>query len=203
MSHWDERYAQAGHWYGEMPNDFVKAMADQLPPGGDVLSIGEGEGRNGVYLATQGYRVTGVDASAVGLAKAQVLAASRGVVIEVVEAQLETFDLGVERWDGIVSIWCHLPPDLRRDVHARCVRALKPGGLVILEAYRPRQLEYGTGGPSDPSMLYRLDDLRRDFSGLEVVHGVEIVREVHEGAAHHGQSAVVQLVARKARAPGA
>lgn len=197
MSHWDERYAQAGYWYGEAPNDFLRAVAGQLAAGADVLSIGEGEGRNGVYLATLGHRVTGVDASALGLAKAEALAAARGVVIEVVEASLETFDLGVDRWDGIVSIWCHLPTALRRDVHARVVRALKPGGLVMLEAYRPEQLEYGTGGPSDPSMLYRLDDLRRDFTGLEIVHGVEIVREVHEGVGHNGLSAVVQLVARK------
>ena len=201
MSHWDERYAQAGYWYGEAPNDFLRAVADRLAPGADVLSIGEGEGRNGVYLATLGHRVTGVDASALGLAKAEALAAARGVVIDVVEASLETFDLGVDRWDGIVSIWCHLPTALRRDVHARVVRALKPGGLVMLEAYRPEQLEYGTGGPSDPSMLYRLDDLRRDFTGLDIVHGVEIVREVHEGVGHHGLSAVVQLVARKP-APG-
>jgi len=201
MSHWDERYAQAGYWYGEAPNDFLRAVAGRLAPGADVLSIGEGEGRNGVYLATLGHRVTGVDASALGLAKAQALAVARGVVIDVVEASLETFDLGVDRWDGIVSIWCHLPTALRRDVHARVVRALKPGGLVMLEAYRPEQLEYGTGGPSDPSMLYRLDDLRRDFTGLDIVHGVEIVREVHEGVGHHGLSAVVQLVARKP-APG-
>ena len=197
MSHWDERYAQAGYWYGEAPNDFLRAVAGRLAPGADVLSIGEGEGRNGVYLATLGHRVTGVDASALGLAKAQALAVARGVVIDVVEASLETFDLGVDRWDGIVSIWCHLPTALRRDVHARVVRALKPGGLVMLEAYRPEQLEYGTGGPSDPSMLYRLDDLRRDFTGLDIVHGVEIVREVHEGVGHHGLSAVVQLVARR------
>jgi len=201
MSHWDERYAQAGYWYGEAPNDFLRAVAGRLAPGADVLSIGEGEGRNGVYLATLGHRVTGVDASALGLAKAQALAVARGVVIDVVEASLETFDLGVDRWDGIVSIWCHLPTALRRDVHARVVRALKPGGLVMLEAYRPEQLEYGTGGPSDPSMLYRLDDLRRDFTGLDIVHGVEIVREVHEGVGHHGLSAVVQLVARRP-APG-
>jgi len=201
MSHWDERYAQAGYWYGEAPNDFLRAVAGQLAAGADVLSIGEGEGRNGVYLATLGHRVTGVDASALGLAKAEALAAARGVVIDVVEASLETFDLGVDRWDGIVSIWCHLPTALRRDVHARVVRALKSGGLVMLEAYRPEQLEYGTGGPSDPSMLYRLDDLRRDFTGLDIVHGVEIVREVHEGVGHHGLSAVVQLVARKP-APG-
>lgn len=197
MSQWDQKYAQEGYWYGEAPNDFVKAMADRLPPRGDVLSIGEGEGRNGVYLATLGHRVTGVDESAVGLAKAKKLAASRGVTIQTIEALLETFDFGVDRWDGIVSIWCHLPPALRRDVHARVVRGLKPGGVVLLEAYRPEQLEYRTGGPSDASMLYRLDDLRRDFTGLDVVHGVEIVRGVREGMAHDGESAVVQFVARK------
>ena len=197
MSQWDERYSRPGYYYGAAPNDFLAAMAFVLPPRAEVLSIGEGEGRNAVYLAALGHRVTGVDASAVGLAKARASAAQQGLTITTVLADLAEFDPGHERWDAIVSVRCHLPPDLRERVHRACVAALRPGGVLLLEAYRPEQLRYGTGGPPDPDLLYSLDQLRADFSGLELVHAAEIVRDVREGLVHDGPSAVVQVVGRK------
>lgn len=194
---WDQRYAEPGFAYGTEPNDFLAASLGHLPAHGDILSLAEGEGRNGVFLAQRGFRVTGVDGSAVGLAKARTLAAERGVSIETIVADLADFDLGAARWDGIVSIWCHTPTALRARLHRGVAIALRPGGVFILEAYTPRQLEYKTGGPRDVDMLMTLDAVRAELAGLELVHGEEKLREVHEGAHHGGLSAVLQIIARK------
>ena len=111
---WDQRYSDPGFSYGTEPNDFLAANAERyLPARGEILSLGEGQGRNAVFLASRQFRVTGVDGSAVGLAQAKALAKERGVHIETVVADLETFDLGIERWDGIISIWCHTPSAVR------------------------------------------------------------------------------------------
>jgi SAM-dependent methyltransferase len=197
---WNQRYSEPGFAYGSEPNDFLAATAERfLPAGGEVLSLGEGEGRNAVFLARRGFRVTGVDTSAVGLDKAQKLALQYGVAIETVVGDLATFDLGAARWDGIVSIWCHLPSELRARVHRSVVSALRPGGVFLLEAYTPAQLEYRTGGPRDADMLATLPVLRAELGGLELLIGEEKTRDVHEGKYHDGRSAVVQIAARKPR----
>lgn len=193
---WDQRYGSGDYFYGTEPNDFLRAAAVHLPRG-CVLCIGDGEGRNGVWLAEQGFEVTSLDQSAVGLDKAKALAKQRGVQLATVPADLATFDLGLGRWDAVVSIFCHLPSALRRDVYARIVKALRPGGVVLLESYTPAQLGRGTGGPPVADMLVDLAALRADFAGLEVLHGAELERDVQEGKGHRGLSSVVQFVARK------
>jgi SAM-dependent methyltransferase len=193
---WNERYGEPGYAYGTEPNVFLAASAGQIPRG-RVLSIGDGEGRNGVHLATLGQAVTSVDSSAVGLAKARALAAERGVTIETVEADLAAFDIAPASWEGIVSIFCHLPPALRRRVHAQAVHGLVPGGVLVLEAYTPAQLALGTGGPSQVEVMPTLAVLRDELAGLEFVHALELERDVQEGAFHHGRSAVVQVIARR------
>jgi len=192
---WNQRYAEPGWGYGTDPNDFVREHWKQLTS--PVLCLGEGEGRNAVYLAQQGLEVTALDLSQVALEKAQKLAAERGVKLATVEADLDTYDLGVGRWGSIIAVWCHLPTALRAKVHPGVVKALKPGGVFLLECYTPRQVALGTGGPKDVDMLYEPEDLRRDFAGLELLHLEESEREVHEGKWHEGKSAVVQLLARK------
>lgn len=195
---WDERYAGPDFAYGTEPNDFLAATAERyLPAGGEVLSLAEGEGRNAVFLARRGFRVTGVDGSSVGLAKARELATKHGVTIETIVSDLAAFDLGVEGWDGIVSIWCHTPSALRERLHRQVVAALRPAGVLILESYTPDQLRYGTGGPPTADMLLSLEAARRELAGLELVIGEEKLRDVHEGKFHGGTSAVVQIVARK------
>lgn len=193
---WDQRYAGDDYFYGTEPNDFLRAQVAQLPPG-DVLCIGDGEGRNGVWLAQRGYAVTAVDASAQGLAKARALATARGVPLQTVHADLAEFDFGTAHWSAVVSIFCHLPSVLRRAVYARIPRSLRPGGVVLLESYTPAQLGRGTGGPPDRDMLVDLAMLRTDFAGLALVHGQELERDVVEGKGHRGRSAVVQFVARQ------
>lgn len=193
---WDERYADAAYKYGTEPNDLVRDEVSRIPPG-RVLCLAEGEGRNAVFLASRGYEVTAVDYSRVGLDKAERLAHERGVRIELIEADLATFDLGSSAWNGIVSIWAHTPPEIRRRVHAAIPMALRPGGIFILEAYRPAQLALGTGGPKDVAMLPSLGDLRAELAGLELLVAREADREIHEGAGHSGPSATVQVVGRR------
>jgi SAM-dependent methyltransferase len=194
---WNERYAEPGFVYGTDPNDLLVLEVGRLPPGGRVLCLAEGEGRNAAFLLRQGFVVTGVDASSVGLAKAAALAASQGHRLETVVADLSTFDLGEAAWEGVVSIWCHLPQPLRKKVHASVVRALKPGGVLILEAYTPRQLAYGTGGPPSAAMLFEPAEIADELAGLELLRCEERTRMVHEGRYHDGQSAVLQVVAQK------
>lgn len=195
---WDQRYGEPGFAYGTEPNDFLAANAERyLPAGGEILSLAEGEGRNAVFLARLGFRVTGVDGSAVGLEKARKLAAQRGVEIRTVVADLAHFDLGVERWDGVVSIWFHTPSVTRARIHRSVVAALRPGGALLLEAYTPKQLELGTGGPPTADWLMTAAALRDELAGLELLLIEEKIREVNEGRFHGGPSAVLQVVARK------
>jgi SAM-dependent methyltransferase len=193
---WDERYATPEYVYGTEPNDFLVSVATQIPRG-PVLSIADGEGRNGVFLATLGHDVTSVDASAVGLAKARQLAATRGVHLTTRVVDLADYVIEPGAWAGIVSIFVHLPPPLRRRVHAQVVRGLAPGGVFILEAYAPDQLRHGTGGPSNPELMPTLDALRAELEGLELAHAAALERDVQEGQFHRGRSAVVQVVARQ------
>lgn len=193
---WDQRYASSDYFYGTEPNDFLRAEAVRLPMG-DVLCIGDGEGRNSVWLAQQGFVVTAVDASAVGLDKAKALAAARGVALRTEHQDLATFDFGSERWHAIVSIFCHLPSALRRAVYPRLQQGLRPGGVVLLESYTPAQLGRGTGGPPVADMMLDLATLRAEFAGLEELLGVERERDVVEGKGHRGGSSVVQFVARR------
>ena len=196
---WDERYAGEGFFYGTEPNDFLREHAAEIRAGGRVLCLAEGEGRNAVFLAGLGFSVVALDQSAVGLRKALQLAQARGASITTLQANLDSYHIEPGSWDAIVSIWCHLPTALRAKVHAQVVDGLKPGGVFLLEAYRPEQLKFGTGGPKSVDMLPTLAQLRHELSGLEFVHAVELERDVHEGQGHSGHSAVVQVLARKVR----
>ncbi len=193
---WNQRYAKPGYAYGTEPNNFLVSAADRIPPG-RVLSLGDGEGRNSVFLARLGYDVTAVDVSDVGLEKARRLAADANVSISTVVSDLVAYQIEPGTWDGIISIFCHLPRPLRRDVHAAAVSGLKPGGAFVLEAYTPRQLAFGTGGPPVLELLVSLDELRQELGALDLVIARETEREVVEGRCHFGLSAVVQLVGVK------
>lgn len=193
---WNERYSQAGYVYGTEPNEFLTEAAARIPRG-PVLSLGEGEGRNAAYLASLGHRIVAVDQSEVGLAKAQRLAAERGLVIEIVCADLETYPIEAGTWSGIVSIFCHLPRRIRVPLYAAVVQGLQPGGIFLLEAYTPNQIGRGTGGPQDPDMLMTEAKLIEELAGLEFLHLRELEREVHEGAYHTGVASVVQMIGRR------
>jgi len=196
---WDQRYSEPGFAYGTEPNDFLREVLPRLQQlaGRRVLSLGEGEGRNGVFLAQAGFEVTSVDQSAVGLQKAAALARERGVSVTPVVADLASYQIAPASWNVVVSLWCHLPPALRRSVHAAAARGLAPGGALVLEAYTPNQLELGTGGPRSVELLMRLEELKTELAPLEFEIGRELERQVQEGAFHSGRSAVVQVLAFK------
>ncbi|KHK91744.1 class I SAM-dependent methyltransferase [Novosphingobium malaysiense] len=196
---WDERFSEPGHAYGTEPNDFLRERVGDLKRA-RCLCIAEGQGRNAVWLAGQGFDVTAMDQSPVGLQKARELAKDRGVSIATQVADLVDYDMGEGAWDSIVSVFCHLPPDLRRSVHARIVNALAPGGTLLLEAYTPDKYDYpGVGGPPRDQLerTFTRAMLLDDFKDLEIIHAAETVREVNEGKYHHGRSAVVQFLAKK------
>ncbi len=191
---WDERYSESGFAFGTAPNDFLAASAALLRPNSEILCLAEGEGRNGVYLAGLGHRVTAVDSSAVGLAKARRLAEKRGVVIRTVEADLEDFVIAPGSFHAIFSIFCHLPPAVQKELHRRVCEGLAPGGIFILEGYAKKQIDYDTGGPRKIEMLMDLDILKEELQPLELSHAVEIERDIQEGAYHDGVGAVVQII---------
>ncbi|WP_018936621.1 cyclopropane-fatty-acyl-phospholipid synthase family protein [Thioalkalivibrio sp. ALJ24] len=193
---WDERYAGEEFAYGTEPNDFLREAVATLPPG-DALCLGEGEGRNAVYLAEQGFDVMAVDSSLVGLHKAERLAVERGVEIRTEVADLADYRIEPDGWDLIVSIFCHVPPEIRRRVHADVVQGLRPGGTFILEAYTPAQLAHGTGGPPVEEMMMDLNALTDELDGLEFDYAHELERDVLEGVYHTGRGAVVQVVGRR------
>ena len=193
---WDERYNSDDYAYGTDPNEFLRDHFDQIPIG-RVLSLGEGEGRNGVFLARQGYSVTAVDGSVVGLEKARKLAKQHGVEIKLIHADLAEYDLGENAWQGIVSIFVPLPSWLRRQIYQAIPRALSQGGVFLLEAYTPNQLRHGTGGGSSVDTMQSVETLRDELKGLEFTRLEELERHVIEGSFHTGLGSVVQAVARK------
>lgn len=197
---WDQRYSEEGFAYGTEPNDFLKAEYSRIPEGGRVLCLAEGEGRNAVFLAKQGYSVTAVDQSSVGLQKAESLAIDSGVDISTLQTNLAVYDPGIDTWDGVVSIAAHIPPQLRKSLHHRVVNSLKKNGVFILEAFTVRHLELeGVGGPppAQKELFMSLIELETELEGLDIVFGREVIRHISEGKYHQGESAVVQFIARK------
>lgn len=187
---WDQRFAEPGYKYGTEPNVFLREQAVRLPPGSCVLVPGDGEGRNGVWLAGQGHAVTAVDASQVGLQKARALATSRGVALATECVDLADWAPRAGSLDAVVLVYTHLPAAIRQRAHRHLAQGLRPGGWLILEAFHPAQLAHSSGGPKDLDMLYTPEQLDADFAGLLapvlVWHGETTLSEGpgHQGLAH-------------------
>lgn len=196
---WDERYQRNDFVFGTEPNDFLRDNIGRLRPGA-VCCIGDGEGRNGVFLAKAGFEVTSVDLSAVGLAKAVKLAETNGVALRTIVADLGQWvgtPAAVGPWNDVVSIFCHMPSAVRAVVYPRLIAAMAPGAVFLLEAYTPDQISRGTGGPGDPDLLLTPRQVRVELAGLVFEHLEELERDVVEGDLHSGRAAVVQCIARK------
>ena len=198
MGFWDDRFAEQEYKYGTEPNTFLQQQALQLTPKSRVLVPGDGEGRNGVWLAQQGHHVTSVDSSAVGLQKAQALAATRGVTLTTLRVDLVDWAPEPEHFDAVVLIFVHLPDNMRAAVHHRLAMGLRQDGLLIQEAFHPDQLQHQSGGPKDRSMLYDLALLDRDLSPLMTPvlrwHGQV---QLAEGAGHQGVACVTRWVGKR------
>ena len=196
---WDERFAPEEYWFGTEPTPFLKEQAQRLKPGMAALAIADGEGRNGVWLARQGLRVTSVDLSAAGIAKAQRLAARYGVAVETICADLESWDWGPPRFDLVVGILFQFAgPGWRDGIFRGMKDVLKRGGLIMIQGYRPEQVAYGTGGPPFVENMYTAELLRAAFAEFEILHLAEYDRAQPEGMRHRGGlCALIDMVARK------
>lgn len=198
LDRWNARFASEDYVFGTEPNAFLAAQQARLSRGQRALAVADGEGRNGVWLARQGLDVLSVDFSPVALAKAAKLAMAAGVALATECADLSTWNWGPPRFDVVVAIFIQFAsPPLRALIFRRMKEVLKPGGLLLLQGYRPEQLTYKTGGPSVEENLYTASMLREAFDDMAILHLAEYDAPIGEGSGHRGMSALIDLVARK------
>jgi cyclopropane fatty-acyl-phospholipid synthase-like methyltransferase len=198
LERWESRYSEPGYLFGTEPSVFLKSHAHLLRPGLTALAVADGEGRNGVFLAERGLDVLAIDISPTALAKAQALAKERGVALRTEVANLHDWTWPTGAFDAIIAIFIQFSmPNLRTRLFAGIKQALKPGGLLLLQGYRPEQIKYKTGGPSDPERLYTralLEQAFADFSSLAIEEHDSVLSE---GSHHIGTAALIDLVGRK------
>jgi SAM-dependent methyltransferase len=197
-STWNHRFEADAYIFGTEPNAYLRDHASRWQPGSRVLSVADGEGRNSVWLAGQGMIVDAFDISEVGVEKARKLAKAAGVSVQFSVSDCDSWLWPADAYDGIAAIFVQFAdPAMRARLFANMIRALKPGAILILQGYTPKQLEYKTGGPPLPSHLYTADMLRGSFAAMEILELCEYEADLTEGTQHRGRSAVIGLVARK------
>ena len=200
LERWNGRYSAPGFLFGESPNAYLASTSWMLPAAGRALAVADGEGRNGVWLAGQGLAVDAVDFSPVAIAKAQAFATARGVKIHFAQANVVELVWPTALYDVIAAIFIQFAtPAERTQLFQWFKRALKPGGLLILQGYRVEQLGYGTGGPPERDHLYTLALVRDAFADCEILDLASYDAEINEGTGHKGMSALLGAVVR---APG-
>ncbi len=193
---WDERYSQEEYVYGIQPNSFFKEQLDKLSPG-KLLLLGEGEGRNSVYAAKNGWKVDAVDFSEEGKKKALRLAEKNHVSINYLVKRFEDFIPEKSYYDVVGIIFIHLDSKLSRFVHSYALDSLKPGGKIILEVFEKEQLGKTSGGPQDISKLYTLDDIKTNFAELFPEILQKETEILSEGGFHSGEGVVIKFVGVK------
>ncbi|MDO9256577.1 MAG: class I SAM-dependent methyltransferase [Bacteroidales bacterium] len=196
QNQWDERYARQEYIYGTEPNSFLKEKLSELKPG-RILLPAEGEGRNAVYAATLGWQAEAFDQSEEAKRKALKLAEHNNVQIVYSIQSLDDWNPEPDQYDCIVLIFVHLPEELRKRVHQSAIKALKPGGIIILEAFTVNQLSRSTGGPKAPELLFTSDQIKSDFGSLSEPQILEIQAILDEGPLHQGVADVVRLTGYK------
>jgi 2-polyprenyl-3-methyl-5-hydroxy-6-metoxy-1,4-benzoquinol methylase len=195
---WNRRFQTDGYLFGTEPNVWLREHRGLLQPGQRVLSVADGEGRNSVWLARQGLAVDAFDVSPVGVAKARALAAERGVNVSFSVSDVDGFAWPEAAYDAVVAIFVQFAdPALRERLFAQCGHTLKPGGVLLLQGYTPKQLEYKTGGPPYLAHLYTEPMLRQAFADWDILELREYEAEVSEGAGHKGMSALIGMVAQR------
>ncbi len=194
---WETRYGVPEYAFGKEPNYFLASCRGLLPPVGRALAVADGEGRNGVWLAKQGLDVLSIDFSPSAQRKARALAAERGVEVAFERVDVHTWHYPEAAFDVVVEIFTQFssPPD-RALKWAGMRRGLKPGGLLIIQGYTPKQLQYGTGGPKQIENLYTRALLEESFGDFHDMKIVEEEREIYEGTSHGGMSAVINFIGR-------
>ena len=198
LERWEARYAAPGYHFGTEPNAFLKSKAHLLKAGQKALAIADGEGRNGVFLASLGLEVVAIDLSPTAIAKSQALAKERGVTLRTEVADLAAWKWPADTFDVVVAIFFQFcPPAARDQIFANIKRTLKKGGLLLLEGYGLRQLEYKSGGPSEADRLYTRALLEQAFADFSSVEIEEYDAELNEGSRHSGMASLVDFVGRK------
>jgi len=201
IERWNDRYGQSEYAYGETPNDYLKEQLEKLPPR-KILFPAEGEGRNAVFAATKAWQVSAFDVSKEGQKKALQLAEKQQVSIDYQVGLLEELQYSPDEFDAIALIYAHFPATLKAPYHRLLDSFLRPGGIIIFEAFSKKHLEYvqkneKVGGPRELEMLYSVDEIKADFANYEIIELEEKVIELHEGLYHNGEGAVVRFVGRK------
>jgi SAM-dependent methyltransferase len=194
---WDETYNTEEFIYGKNPNSFLVSVSNYITKGSCVLSLGEGEGRNAVFMAKLAASVIALDQSEIGLKKAELLAKENQVTIKTVLADLNNFEIETNSYDTIVLIFCHLPSKLRKKLHEKIFLALKPNGVLIMELYSKAQLNNNTGGPKLEDLLISLEEIKVDLKKMDLKIAREVERNVNEGTFHTGKSSVIQVLGLK------
>lgn len=197
MVNWNLRYAGEDYFYGEEPNQFLTDQRHRLHAGMSALVPADGEGRNGVWLATLGLDVHTVENAAAGVEKSLRLAEKEGVELRAEQADLFHWDWPKATYDVIVSIFFHIPSEFRAEIHGKMLEALKPGGLLILEAFHQEQLRYRSGGPKTTDLLYTEKLLESDFAAAQIEQLDKCEIHLDESDAHSGVAMVVRLLATR------
>ncbi len=195
---WNRRFVGDDYIFGREPNDYLRSQVALLQPAGNVLCVADGEGRNSVWLARQGFVVDAFDIAEQGVAKARKLAAEAGVMVDLSVADCDRWPWPEGKYDAVAAIFVQFAdPDMRERLFAHMAHALKPGGLLLLQGYTPMQLDYKTGGPPILSHLYTEDLLRTSFPSLDIIELRTYEDDLTEGSQHLGRSALIGMLGRK------
>ncbi|WP_253913258.1 bifunctional 2-polyprenyl-6-hydroxyphenol methylase/3-demethylubiquinol 3-O-methyltransferase UbiG [Pseudoruegeria sp. HB172150] len=195
---WDDRYDREDYLFGTAPAEFVRTHAQRIPSGSRVLAVADGEGRNSVFLARQGLNVTAMDNSRRGLEKARALAEDAAANVDFKYGDISDWDWAAKPYDALVAVFIQFAdPALRTEIFRGFDIALRPGGLLLLHGFAPRQVEYGTGGPPHRENMYTLDMLEETFPGYRVLHSADYDADQTSGEGHSGVAGLIDFVAEK------
>jgi SAM-dependent methyltransferase len=197
---WNEKFKAQEHLYGTNPNAYIKQKSPLIKVQGRVLCLGEGEGRNALFLAKAGHDVTAIDASEVGLDKARKLTEYHGHTITTLHMDLAEWEPQAEAFDAVTASYLHLPQPLRGEVFAKAVATLRPGGVFIGEFFSTAQLAYTSGGPKLPELLYSVEDMQKNLEpqAVEIIELIQEITHLDEGTGHRGEASVVRILFKKA-----
>ncbi|MFK5879468.1 MAG: class I SAM-dependent methyltransferase [Flavobacteriaceae bacterium] len=200
--YWNSRYQQKEFAYGTTPNAFLKETLDNLKLSGNILFPAEGEGRNAVYAAKKGMKVSAFDISDIGKKKALELAQSENVKIDYQIGELDNLNYKKNSFDALVLIYAHFPPNQRKELHQKLVDLVKPNGYIILKGFSKnnfvlRQENPAIGGPRDIDMLFTTRMIKDDFKDFGIIELKEIETELQEGEFHNGLASVIRFIGRK------
>jgi ubiquinone/menaquinone biosynthesis C-methylase UbiE len=198
---WDERYSNEAFAFGENPNEFLKETLPQFIPE-KALFAAEGEGRNAVFAAGLGWEVSAFDLSEFGKMKAEILATKNQVSIDFTVGDIQTLKYDANSFDALVMIYAHFPASIKSSCHHQLITYLKPGGLVIFEAFSKNHIQYNSinpkvGGPKDIDQLYSIEEIKKDFKDFEIIELIETETDLSEGLYHIGKGSVIRFVGRK------